>query len=150
MIVGMDRRFAAEGSASNLATAVRHDLVDVHVELSAAARHPDVQREHLLMLAGEELIADPHNQFPLGLLKASAGVVGDGCRPLQDSVGCDHLARDQVLPDAEMLERALGLGAPQLVDWDRHLAKAIGFSTKFGHPALRLLSSSRSGTACPP
>ena len=56
-------------------------------------------------------------------------MVGVGRRLLQDGVGGDHLARDQVLADAEMLERALRLRAPELVGGNFDLAKAIGFLT---------------------
>jgi hypothetical protein len=49
----MHRLFAAERRARQLAAAVRYDLVDVHVELGAAARHPHVQREHVVVFAGE-------------------------------------------------------------------------------------------------
>ena len=67
MVVRMDRRFAAERRASELAAAVRDDLVDVHVELRAAAGHPDMQREHVVMLPGQDLVADLDDQ-PVGLV----------------------------------------------------------------------------------
>ena len=41
------------GVPVQLAAAVRYDLVDVHVELGAAARHPHVQREDVVVFAGE-------------------------------------------------------------------------------------------------
>ena len=67
------------------------------------------------MLAGEDLVADLDDQ-PVGLVvEPLAGMVRVGGRFLQDGVGGDHLARHQIRADAEMLERALGLRAPQLV-----------------------------------
>ena len=59
------------------------------------------------------------------------GVVGRGSRALYDRVGSDHLARNQVLTDAEMLQGALGLRAPEL--FSRHFdpTQAVGFCTKF-------------------
>jgi integrase len=47
-----------ERRAGQLAAAVGDHLVHIHVELCAAAGHPDVQWKHVLMLAGEDLIAD--------------------------------------------------------------------------------------------
>ena len=58
----MHRRLAAERRARELAAAVGDHLVDVHVELRAAAGHPDVQREHVVVLAGEDLVADLDDQ----------------------------------------------------------------------------------------
>ena len=63
VVVRMNRRLAAERRAGELAAAVRDHLVDVHVELRAAAGHPDMQREHVVMLAGEDLVADLDDQL---------------------------------------------------------------------------------------
>src|SRR5262249_38668480 len=54
-------------------------------------------------------------------------------RLLQDGVGGDHLSWDQVLADAEVLQRALRLRTPELVG--RHLdrAKAVVLDTESGH-----------------
>ena len=122
----MDRRLAAERRAGELAAAVGDHLVDVHVELRAAAGHPDMQREHVVMLAGQDLVADLHDQAVRLVVEPLAGMVGVGRRLLQDGVGGDHLARDQVLADAEMLERPLGLRAPQLVGRHAHFAETVG------------------------
>ena len=79
------------------------------------------------MLAGEDLVADLDDQPVRLVVEPPAGMVGVGRRLLQDGVGGDHLARDQVLADAEMLERALRLRAPELVGGHLHLAHAVGF-----------------------
>jgi hypothetical protein len=57
-------------------------------------------------------------------------MVGRGSCALYDRVGNDHLARDQVLTDAEMLQGALGLRAPEF--FSRHFdpAQAVGFCAK--------------------
>src|SRR5260370_40715138 len=114
----MDRRVASKGSPCKLATAVGDHFVDVHVELGAAARHPDMQRKHVVMLAGEDLVTGLNDQLTALIVKPLAVAVGDGGGFLQSGVGGDHFARNQVLTDAEMLERALGLGAPELVGGD--------------------------------
>ncbi len=64
------------------------------------------------MLVGEDLVAYLSDQFVGLAVQATAGMVGSGGRALQDRVGGDHFARDQIVADAEMLERALRLRAP--------------------------------------
>ena len=108
----------AERRASKLAAAIRDHLVHVHVELRAAAGHPDVQGKHVVMLAGENFVADLDDQSVGLVSQPLAGVVGNGSRLFEDGIGRDHLTRDQILADAEMLERALRLRSPELVRRD--------------------------------
>jgi hypothetical protein len=49
--------------ARELVASVGDHFVHVHVELSAAAGHLDVQREHFVMLSSEDLTADLNNQL---------------------------------------------------------------------------------------
>ena len=81
------------------------------------------------MLACDDLVANLDDQVELLVLEAAALVVGDGGTLLEDRIGADHLTRHQVLADAEMLQRALGLGAPQLVGLDLDCTKAVGFGS---------------------
>ena len=112
MIVGVHRRLATEWRARELAAAVGDHLVHVHVELGAAARHPYMQRKHVVMLAGEDFVARLNNQVVLLIVEPLAGMVRCGSGFLQDGIGGDHLARNEILADTEMLERALGLSTP--------------------------------------
>src|SRR5208337_109292 len=61
MVVGVHRRLAAQRSTRELAAAVGYYLVDVHVELGAAAGHPHMQRKHVVMLPGQDLVAGLHD-----------------------------------------------------------------------------------------
>ena len=98
--------------AGKLAAAVGDHLVHIHIELRAASRHPHVQREHVVVLAGEDFVAALHDQL-VGLVgKPLLGVVDDGGGLLQNRVRVDHLCRNQILTDAEVLKRALSLRAP--------------------------------------
>ena len=127
------------GAPASWEAAVGDHLVDVHVELRAAAGHPHVQREHVVVPPGEDLVAGLHDQ-PVGFVgEAPAGVVDDRRGLLDDRVGGDHLPRHQVLADAEIFERALGLGAPELVGRNADLAVAVGFDPEVLHryPASR-------------
>ena len=65
-------------------------------------------------------------------------------RPLlQDGVGGNHLPRDQVLADAEMFQRSLGLGTPELIGWNINRSQAIRFLPKFIHGSSSKKGQSR-------
>ncbi len=136
MIVGMHRRVASERSTRQLATAVGDYFIDVHVELGAAPGHPDMQGEHVVMLACEDFVTGLNDQFVALIVKSLAVAVCDGGCFLQGSVGRDHLAWNQVLPDAEMFERTLGLSAPELVGGHFDDAETVGFFSHGGHGSL--------------
>jgi hypothetical protein len=61
------------------------------------------------------------------------GVVCVGGSLFQDSVCMNHLARDKVFADAEVLERALGLGPPELVGRHIDFAEAVRFFSDVAH-----------------
>src|SRR5215470_12999426 len=100
----MNRRFASERRASDLATAVRDHFVHVHVELSAASRHPHVQRKHVVMLAREDFVTGLSDKFVLLIAEPLAGMISGGCGFLQNRIRSDHLTRNQILADTEMLQ----------------------------------------------
>src|SRR6266404_3862028 len=99
----MDRRLASKGCACELATAVGDDFVHVHVELRPASRHPDMQWEHVVVLARENLIASLHNEPVTLVIEPLPGMVGIGGAFLERGVRGDHLPRDQILSNAEVL-----------------------------------------------
>src|SRR5208337_694225 len=106
---------------------------DVHVELGAAACHPDVQREHVVMLTGEDFVADVSDQLEGAVVEASAGVVCDGGRLFQGRIGRNQLSWNQIMADVEVVERALGLGAPQLVGRDLDDTEAVRLFSHGNH-----------------
>ena len=65
-----------------------------------------------MMLAGENLVTGINDQLMGLVLEPLAGMVRVGGGFLQNRVRGNHLARDQVLADAEVLKGALGLSAP--------------------------------------
>jgi hypothetical protein len=133
VIVGMNGRLAPERRAGELGAAVGDHFVDVHVELGAAPRHPNVQGKHVVVLPGEDFVAHLNDQFIAPIVEPLARMVGGGGGFLQNGVGGDHFGRNQIPADAEMLERALGLRAPQLVR--RHLdhAEAVALFSRLSH-----------------
>ena len=102
-----------------------------------------MQRKHVVMLPGQDFVADLHDQRVTLVVEPPAGMVGIGRRLFQDGVGGDHFARDQVLADAEMLQRALGLRAPQFVGGHLDLAEAVGFLAKVVHLSLPRSSTTK-------
>src|ERR1700741_2530650 len=133
----MNWGFAPERRPGKLATTVGDHLVNVHIELRAAASHPHVQWKHLLMTAGEDLVTGLHNKPVLQVVKPFTRMVCIGRGFLQCGVGRNHFARDQIFADAEMLERTLRLSAPELVRRNIHLTQAVRFLAYALQVALR-------------
>src|SRR5215471_16444521 len=151
----MNRCLAPERRTCKLATTVRDHFVDVHVELGAAARHPHVQREHVMMLAGEDFVAHMNDQLVALIVEPLAGMIGNGSGFLQGGVGGDHLAGNEIPADAEMLQRPLRLRAPQLVSRHLNHAEAVSLSSQVVHvisPAcgVGMLKQSHSLSTNPP
>src|SRR3984893_6163227 len=133
MVVGMNRCVAPKRRAGKLATAVGDHFVDVHVELGAAARHPDMQRKHVVMLASQNFVTGLNDQIGALIVKPLAVAVRDGGGFLQGGVGRDHFAGNQVLPDAEMFKRTLRLSTPQLVGGYFNEAEAVSLFSNVDH-----------------
>ena len=92
-----------------------------------------MQRKHVLMLARQYLVGDLDDQRVDLAVQPLARIIGVGRGLFQDGIGADHLARDQILANAEMLQRPLSLRSPELVGRDLDLAQAVGFLAEFGH-----------------
>src|ERR1700735_3710453 len=135
VIVRMNWCLAPERRTCELTTAVGDHLVYIHVELRTAARHPYVQREHVMMLASEDLITGLDNQFVPLVVEPTTSMIGISSGFLQRRVRCNHLARNQILSYAEMFKRPLRLCSPQLVAWHINFPEAIGFLPDVRHLA---------------
>jgi len=79
----MNRSLAPERRARELAAPIGDHLVHVHVELGAAARHPHMQRKHVVMLSGEDFVASLNDQIVLLILESLAGMICRGSGFLQ-------------------------------------------------------------------
>ena len=126
----MNRSFAAQRCACQLAAAVGDYFVHVHVELRAAASHPDVEREHVAVFASEDFVTGLDDEFVFLIVETLAVVVGAGSGFFQCGIGCNHFARDQILADAEMFERSLGLRAPEFIGRDFYYAQAVSLPAR--------------------
>ena len=123
----------SERSARELAAPIRDHLIDVHIELGTATRHPDMQRKHIVMLPGENFIAGLNDQLVALIIKPLPVVVCDRGSFLQRSVGGDHFAGNQVFPDTKVLKRPLGLRAPEFVCGNVNDAEAVRLFPHFRH-----------------
>jgi len=133
MVVGVNRCLAPQLRAGDLAAAVGDHLIHIHVELRATARHPYVQREHVMMLAGEDLVADLNDQLMMLVVEPSACMICIRGGFLKDGVSRNHFAWDQVLANTEVLQGALGLRAPEFVSRNIYFAEAICFFANVRH-----------------
>jgi len=93
-----------------------------------------------VVLPGEDFVADLNDKLVALIVEPLVRMVSRGGGLLQDGVRGNHLAGNQILAYAEMLERALSLGAPELVR--RHLdnTEAVGFLSHAGHLVPGLMS----------
>src|SRR3984893_4979366 len=114
VIVGMNRRLTGKRRTGQLAATVGDHFVDVHVKLSAAAGHPHMEREHVVMLPGEYLVTDLNDQLVALVIEPLARMVRVGGGFLQNGIRGNHLARNEVLADTEVLKGALDLGVHSL------------------------------------
>jgi hypothetical protein len=62
-----------------------------------------------------DFIAGLNDQIVPLIVEPLVVMVGDGGGFLLRRIGRDHLARDEILANAEMFKRTLGLGAPKFV-----------------------------------
>jgi hypothetical protein len=127
MVVGVNRRFAPQGRTGELATTVGDHLIHIHIELRATARHPHMERKHILVLTSEDFITGLDNQMKRLIRKATTLMVCDCRRFFNHSVGSDHLLRHQIPADTEIFKGTLGLSAPQFIGWNLNFTKTIRF-----------------------
>jgi hypothetical protein len=92
-----------------------------------------VEGEHIGMPAFEQLVAHLHDQASFFLVQLPAIVIGKRRCALQDRIGRDHLAGDEIMTDAEVFEGALRLRAPQLVCRYLDNAEAVCLLAHIGH-----------------
>jgi hypothetical protein len=71
-----------------------------------------------MVLTGQDLIASLRHQLIALIVEPLSGKVDDRGGFLQRRIGRDHLARDEIMADAEMLQRPLRLPGPQLIRRD--------------------------------
>ena len=56
------------------------------------------------MLASENLVTNLNDELVAFFIEALAHMIRVGCRFLQDGIGANHLARNQILANAEVFK----------------------------------------------
>ncbi|MNQ75696.1 hypothetical protein D3C85_905000 [compost metagenome] len=112
LVVGVHQPRLPARAAEQLAGAVRQHLVEVHVGLGAGAGLPDHQRKLGVVLATQHLVGGGHDGLGLACGEQPLGVVDPGAGGLDAGEGVDELKRLALTRDVEVVQGALGLGAP--------------------------------------
>jgi hypothetical protein len=84
-----------------------------------------MKREHVVMLAGKNLVTSLDDELKPPVVETIPGMIGDRGRLLQRRVCGDHLARHEILADAEVFQGTLGLSAPEFIGRNVDFAEAI-------------------------
>ena len=145
VVVGMDGLLGAHDPAAELDGPVGDDLVGVHVGLRAAARLPDAQRELVVEIALGHLARRLLNEAGQRLVQLAEVAVDRGRGALEDPESPDQRLGHRLDADVEVVQGALGLGAPVAVGGDLDLPHAVAFDAGVRHG--RQL---RTGAAAPP
>ena len=130
VIVGTHVLVGAEAPAADLVRAIGDDLVDVHVERHARAGMEHIDNELIQQLSGEDLIASGDDRvLSLGVQPTFLAV-----RERSGALHADHRAHERrerlVTGDRVVLDRSLGLRAPQRVGRDLYLSERVLLTTR--------------------
>ena len=137
LVVGMHAALLAALASQELARPVGEHLVHVHVGLGARARLPHHQRKFAVVLSGEHLVGGGGDGFRLLLGKLLEVYVHPRARALDQRERADQLHGHALAGNAEILERALRLRAPQPAGGNADLAEAVVLDAVIGHRRLR-------------
>ncbi len=121
VVVRVNRR------AKALAGKSRNDFVDVHVRAGAGARLHDADRKLVCVTAAGDLERRRGDAGSERRRKFAEFAIGLGCGPLDEADCPDQRRRHALLTDADVVDRALRLGAPERRRCDRNVAEAVLF-----------------------
>ena len=122
-------------------TAVRDDLVGVHVRARARTALDEVDHEMLVMLAIFDLRAGLRDRVCLGFLESAETLVGTCCRVL-DVGECSHERREMVeaeVRDPEVFEGPEGLNAVKGVGGNFAVSEQVMLDAHVGHVMVHVL-----------
>src|SRR5690606_491159 len=122
---GVDVVVGVDAAPEQRARDVRDDLVGVHVRRRARAGLEDVDREVLVVLAGDDLLGGLGDGPREVLLEDPELGVGERGGALDLREGSDVVPRQARAGDGEVLHRALRLGAVEGAARDPHLPHGV-------------------------
>ena len=140
MVVGVDRALTAQHPPRGLDRPVGDHLIDIHVGLGAGARLPHLEREFTVQGAACHLLGCRHDQGRQLGGQPALGLVHFGAGGLERSEGMHQLQRHG-LAEAEIVDRALGLGAPVVLVGNLNGPHAVGFQASHQRLTTSELSS---------
>ena len=130
MIVRVDVLVGTQPTAQDLIGAVGENLVHVHVERDARSRVEDIDNELIQVLTGQDLVAPGEDRFA-SLCVESAGLRVRERRRSLDAHECPN--ERGICPestDRVVLDRPLGLRAPQRAGRNFDLAQRVSLATR--------------------
>ena len=120
-------------TAQQFTGAVGQHLVHIHIALGAGAGLPDSQRELLRVLSGEDFVSGSDDRPGFLRRQQPEILINLRRRPLGQRQGVNQLPGHFFGRDAEMLQRALGLGAPEFIGRDVDGAHRVFFTAMRCH-----------------
>ena len=137
--LGCTSRPSPRAPAEDLGGAIGEHLVDVHVGLRARSGLPDGERKFTGETSREPFVRRGHDRVRRLLRQRAQRRVDARRRSLDDQERPDQRLRHLLRGDAEMLERALRLRAPEPIgrDFDRSERVVLDACGMFGHANAR-------------
>ncbi len=131
VIVRMHRLFGAEFAAERQIGGVGDHLVDVHVGLRAGTGLPHQQREMPVQPAVGDVLRHRDDRLRAAAVERTEIAVDLGGGALDQAERTHDLDRHAFRTDAEIVQRALGLRAPQPVGGDSERPEGVAFNAGF-------------------
>src|SRR5580700_313050 len=88
------------------------------------------------MAAGKDFVTGFDDQLAMFVFETPSGTVRLGGGFFQRGISRNHFPWHQVFSDAEVLQRALGLRAPEFLRGDLYFAEAVAFFANFPRVAV--------------
>jgi hypothetical protein len=127
VVMGVDAAAIAWPGTQQGRCAVGQHLVHVHVALRSRARLPHRQGEGIVVQAGQHFFGSAGNRLGLGAVKQAQLGVDGGSGLLDPGHGHQQGMGHALGRDLEVLQRTLGLRAPQRRIVHGHLAHGVSF-----------------------
>jgi len=120
----------AQAAAQDLVRAIGEDLVHVHVKADTRAGMEYIDNELIHVLSGEDFVACRDDRILPALVETPGlGVRERGC-PLDPHEASDERRERAIAADGIVLDRSLGLRAPQSGGGDLDLAQRVTLTTR--------------------
>ncbi len=144
LVVGVHQALLAAHATEQFAGTIGQHFVEVHVGLGAGAGLPDHEREFVRVLASEHFVSGCNDGGCLVGGEQAKLLVGVGGSTLDQRERMDEFSGLTFARDGEVLQRALGLRAPQAGGRDFDRTEAVVFETD-GHGRAPCLPGQKLG-----